>query len=479
MCPYVKIQKNDDRDAEAIAEAATRSTMRFVALKTEAQLDLQVAPRPRSADGPRISLDEPDTRHSARTRGCGRAGPRKPLDTLGALSFDPTTAQWVGVRVRLFSNDMLEQWRALDARIAALTTGSPRWSAPIRRLAVETLCVHALDDALTPTSDTLLQRCQTLNCHKISLETWTKPTSLWWYLACPSAQPLANDITWGTETWLRLFWVTMDLLARRAALRKCRICWTVMRFAHRGKSLESTMPLVFTRNHPESPDRQQSASRSHAGKPRRLHQRHRRHVERDNLSGYTVLVSETAKGTATVIDCAGTGILIRSVINAQANLIVKYCSLDGGGAQSDPNFNMIKVWVPQLTVEYCEIKNGAAGIQSGGILTVKYNVLSGFAWFPESMPTRFLSRPATTRTITRILSSTPSMGEVTKRTGLPDWHRYRDRLLQRFGGNLYNSIVANNTVIANLPGSGSYLTGFMSTRQAPRRNGGPRQFLRR
>jgi transposase len=36
--PYVKAQKNDDRDAEAIAEAATRPTMRFVELKSEAQL---------------------------------------------------------------------------------------------------------------------------------------------------------------------------------------------------------------------------------------------------------------------------------------------------------------------------------------------------------------------------------------------------------------------------------------------------------
>src|SRR5947199_7682640 len=31
--PYVKAQKNDDRDAEGIAEAATRPTMRFVELK--------------------------------------------------------------------------------------------------------------------------------------------------------------------------------------------------------------------------------------------------------------------------------------------------------------------------------------------------------------------------------------------------------------------------------------------------------------
>ena len=45
--PYVKAQKNDDRDAEAIAEAATRPTMRFVALKSEEQLDIQTLHRVR------------------------------------------------------------------------------------------------------------------------------------------------------------------------------------------------------------------------------------------------------------------------------------------------------------------------------------------------------------------------------------------------------------------------------------------------
>ena len=39
--PYVKAQKNDDREAEAIAEAATRPTMRFVELKSADQLDMQ------------------------------------------------------------------------------------------------------------------------------------------------------------------------------------------------------------------------------------------------------------------------------------------------------------------------------------------------------------------------------------------------------------------------------------------------------
>src|SRR5262249_11514871 len=39
--PYVKAQKNDERDAEAIAEAATRPTMRLVELKRESQLEVQ------------------------------------------------------------------------------------------------------------------------------------------------------------------------------------------------------------------------------------------------------------------------------------------------------------------------------------------------------------------------------------------------------------------------------------------------------
>src|SRR5918912_2423972 len=45
--PYVKAQRTDDRDAEAIAEAATRPTMRFVALKSEEQLDVQSLHRAR------------------------------------------------------------------------------------------------------------------------------------------------------------------------------------------------------------------------------------------------------------------------------------------------------------------------------------------------------------------------------------------------------------------------------------------------
>src|SRR6202166_156723 len=45
--PYVKAQKNDDRDAEGIAEAATRPTMCFVELKSQDPLDMQTLHRSR------------------------------------------------------------------------------------------------------------------------------------------------------------------------------------------------------------------------------------------------------------------------------------------------------------------------------------------------------------------------------------------------------------------------------------------------
>ena len=45
--PYVKAQKNDELDAEAIAEAATRPTIRFVALKRQTQSDTRALHRAR------------------------------------------------------------------------------------------------------------------------------------------------------------------------------------------------------------------------------------------------------------------------------------------------------------------------------------------------------------------------------------------------------------------------------------------------
>jgi len=116
--PYVKAQKNDERDAEAIAEAATRPTMRFVSLKSEEQLDMQTLHRARDrAVCERTSLMN-QLRAVLLERGIivpqGRAKLRLQVTELlrepcGELSQ----------RIRLLIEDMLMRWQALDQRIAA------------------------------------------------------------------------------------------------------------------------------------------------------------------------------------------------------------------------------------------------------------------------------------------------------------------------------------------------------------------------
>jgi transposase len=116
--PYVKAQKNDDRDAEAIAEAATRPTMRFVGLKSEEQLDVQTLHRVRDRlVGERTSLTN-QIRSLLLERGYvvaqGHARLRQMLGELldcGAGSLTPRMAFLLG--------DMRTRWEELDRRIAA------------------------------------------------------------------------------------------------------------------------------------------------------------------------------------------------------------------------------------------------------------------------------------------------------------------------------------------------------------------------
>lgn len=116
--PYVKTQKNDDRDAEAIAEAATRPTMRFVELKSEEQLDVQTLHRVRDRlVGDRTSLTN-QIRSLLLERGHvvaqGHARLRILLGELldcGAGSPNPRMAFLLG--------DMRTRWEELDRRIAA------------------------------------------------------------------------------------------------------------------------------------------------------------------------------------------------------------------------------------------------------------------------------------------------------------------------------------------------------------------------
>jgi transposase len=117
VAPYVKAQKSDDRDAEAIAEAATRPTMRLVTLKSEAQLDLQVLHRARQ----RLVAGRTRLTNQLRAvlleRGVilpkRRAALAKRLDELmaGELAISP--------RALRLLQDLREEWANLDRRIGA------------------------------------------------------------------------------------------------------------------------------------------------------------------------------------------------------------------------------------------------------------------------------------------------------------------------------------------------------------------------
>jgi transposase len=113
--PYVKAQKTDDRDAEAIAEAATRPTMRFVSLKSEAQLDLQVLHRARERLVHARTTLVNQLRAVLLERGIvlpkGRAVLIRRLDEIGLDGLA------VSDRISQLLKDLLEEYAALDQRI--------------------------------------------------------------------------------------------------------------------------------------------------------------------------------------------------------------------------------------------------------------------------------------------------------------------------------------------------------------------------
>jgi transposase len=117
--PYVKAQKNDDRDAEAIAEAATRPTMRFVPVKSEAQSDVQALHRARA----RLIAERTALINHLRAllleRGVVAPKGRKKLeDQLEAFADEEDGG--LSPRIRVLVEDLRAEWRVLDTRIEAL-----------------------------------------------------------------------------------------------------------------------------------------------------------------------------------------------------------------------------------------------------------------------------------------------------------------------------------------------------------------------
>jgi transposase len=117
--PYVKAQKNDDRDAEGIAEAASRPTMRFVERKTQEQLDIQTFHRVRS----RLVAERRSLINQLRAilleRGTACPVGRRKLE-LGIDEILAAGDTTLSPRLRQLVDELRGEWRELDARIEAL-----------------------------------------------------------------------------------------------------------------------------------------------------------------------------------------------------------------------------------------------------------------------------------------------------------------------------------------------------------------------
>lgn len=116
--PFVKANKNDYRDAEAAAEAVERPTMRFVALKDEAQLDLQTIHRVRQRLVSRRTALINQLRAILLERGIIVPQTRRVLERR-LPEILANEANGLSVRMRRLIEELRTEWRDLDKRIGA------------------------------------------------------------------------------------------------------------------------------------------------------------------------------------------------------------------------------------------------------------------------------------------------------------------------------------------------------------------------
>ena len=117
--PYVKAQKNDDLDAEAIAEAGMRPTMRFVEVKSQAQSDIQALHRARERLVSERTALINHLRALLLERGIVAPQGRRKLEEELSVFADEDGIEALSPRIRLLIEDLRAEWRALDERIAA------------------------------------------------------------------------------------------------------------------------------------------------------------------------------------------------------------------------------------------------------------------------------------------------------------------------------------------------------------------------
>src|SRR5947207_6395631 len=118
--PFVKGQKNDYNDAEAIAEAALRPNLRFVQEKSQDQLDLQASHRVRSRLVSRRTATINQIRAFLIEQGIAvRSGPRALRNSL--FTILENRKDEISPRMASLILGLYEDWCRLDERIETVT----------------------------------------------------------------------------------------------------------------------------------------------------------------------------------------------------------------------------------------------------------------------------------------------------------------------------------------------------------------------
>ena len=118
--PFLKSNKNDYLDAEAIAEAVQRPTMRFVPAKSVEQLDLQALHRVRERLVSRRTAVINQIRAFLLERGIVfRTGRQHMARAMPTLFTDEQST--LSTRMRAILQQLWDEWRGLEADVAVVT----------------------------------------------------------------------------------------------------------------------------------------------------------------------------------------------------------------------------------------------------------------------------------------------------------------------------------------------------------------------
>jgi len=185
--PYVKVQKNDERDAEAIAEAATRPTMRYVEIKSETQLEVQSLHRVRG----RLVAERTALINQLRALMLERGiavpqGRCKLARYLPAILADERNG--LGPRLRRLIEDMREEWQSIDRRIkgfndklAERVRNEDTAKRLIRIPGIGVLTATALGqkieavEGIVPVRGSLVGRCAAIGLMQQRIANWPAP----------------------------------------------------------------------------------------------------------------------------------------------------------------------------------------------------------------------------------------------------------------------------------------------------------------